>query len=104
MFLMRILFLACTYIAVVTLLAGSGNQGFANGVGTQASFNFPYGVAVDANGTVFVADVVNQRIRKISPTGGTWVFQCSALGRLAGEIVFIFAPLASRRDVLHGFS
>jgi hypothetical protein len=59
-------------IAVVTSLAGSGNPGFADGVGLQASFNGPYGIAVDASGTVFVADHMNRRIRKISPTGGTW--------------------------------
>jgi hypothetical protein len=61
---------AFIWVAVVTSLAGSGNRGFADGAGTQASFNFPYGVAVDTSGTVFVADVDNQRIRKVSPTGG----------------------------------
>jgi hypothetical protein len=58
-------------IAVVISLAGSGNQGFANGAGTQASFNYPQGVAVDASGTVFVADSNNHRICVISPTRGT---------------------------------
>jgi hypothetical protein len=57
-------------IAVVTTLAGSGIPGFANGVGTQAYIWYPVSVAVDASGTVFVADEWNQRIRKISPTGG----------------------------------
>ncbi len=60
------------WIAVVTSLAGSGQQAFADGVGMQASFNLALGVAVDASGNVFVADVQNNRIRKISPTGGTW--------------------------------
>jgi serine/threonine-protein kinase len=59
-------------VAVVTSLAGSGSGGSADGVGTQASFNYPQGVAVDVSGTVFVADTYNYRIRKISPTGGTW--------------------------------
>ncbi len=69
-------FVAClcvfVTIAVMTSLAGSGNEGFADGLGTQASFNFPVGMAVDASGTVFVADWRNHRIRVISPTGGTW--------------------------------
>ena len=53
----------------VTTLAGSGSQGFADGMGLAASFNNPTGVAVDKNGMVFVADYKNHRIRKISPLG-----------------------------------
>jgi sugar lactone lactonase YvrE len=53
----------------VTTLAGTGNPGAVNGNGTLASFNFPYGVAVDGSGNVYVADQNNHLIRKISPTG-----------------------------------
>ena len=54
----------------VTTLAGSGSVGSANGTGTAASFNNPYGVAVDGSGTVYVADTYNHLIRKI--TSGVW--------------------------------
>jgi len=54
----------------VTTLAGTGTEGFADGPGTNAQFNNPYGVAVAPNGTVYVADQGNQRIRAINPTTG----------------------------------
>lgn len=54
---------------LVTTLAGNGNSTFADGQGTAASFKYPNGVAVDAYNNVYVADLGNQRIRKISPAG-----------------------------------
>lgn len=53
----------------VTTIAGSGTATWADGLGTAASFNVPFGITVDGNGTVFIADRMNQRIRKISPAG-----------------------------------
>jgi len=54
---------------VVSTLAGSGIQGNVNGTGENASFNRPSGVAVDANGNVYVADAGNSLIREVSPVG-----------------------------------
>jgi sugar lactone lactonase YvrE len=55
---------------VVTTLAGIVQvSGLANGSGAQARFNSPAGVAVDAQGSVYVADTGNQLIRKVSPQG-----------------------------------
>lgn len=54
---------------LVSTLAGSGSAAFANGQGTSASFNTPWGVAVDSAANVYVGDVGNSLIRKITPGG-----------------------------------
>jgi hypothetical protein len=62
--------------AVVSTLAGgiSGTlSAYADGVGTNAGFSQPTGVAVDASGNVFVCDFVNHRIRQVTAGGGTWI-------------------------------
>ncbi len=59
-----------TPAGVVTTLAGTaGAAGSTDGTGAAARFNTPYGLAVDASGNVYVADKVNDTIRKITPAG-----------------------------------
>ena len=72
-----------TPAGVVTTLAGSGTAGFADGTGSAAQFNYPTGVAVDSAGTVYVADVNNQRIRKITPAGVVTTLAGSGVGGFA---------------------
>jgi hypothetical protein len=49
----------------VTTFAGSGTAGYVNAIGEAAAFSAPTGVTVDKNGTVYVLDKNNNRIRKI---------------------------------------
>src|SRR5438046_2136733 len=50
-------------------LAGVPGQGSADGTGSSARFNNPWGVAADTSGNIYVADTENHTIRKIIPGG-----------------------------------
>jgi sugar lactone lactonase YvrE len=58
-----------TPAGVVSIFAGSGTVGYLDGIGTNARFSSPRGLAVDAQGNVYVCDNHNARIRKITPSG-----------------------------------
>ena len=55
----------------ITTVVGNGISGYFGdgGAATSAKLNYPYDVAVDANGNLFIADTVNQRIRKVGTNG-----------------------------------
>ena len=56
--------------AVVDVLAGDGHAGIADADAAHARFSDPFGVAVEADGTVYVADAGDaQRIRRVSVDG-----------------------------------
>ncbi|MGJ7612453.1 MULTISPECIES: NHL repeat-containing protein [unclassified Variovorax] len=58
-----------TPTGVVTTLAGTGTAGAADGPGSSATFSDPRGVAVDADGNVYVADFGTSLLRRITPAG-----------------------------------
>ena len=53
----------------VTTIAGGRGQGLRDGVGREAQFSEPKGVAVHPDGSIYVADSGNNRIRRIAPDG-----------------------------------
>jgi subtilisin family serine protease/sugar lactone lactonase YvrE len=70
-------FIADTPVRKVTLdgtintIAGMGGQGYSGdgGPATAALLNAPEGLATDGDGNVFIADTLNNRIRKVAPDG-----------------------------------
>jgi len=51
--------------AAVSTIAGSGIAGTANGIGTNAQFNYPQGIAIDSAGSaIFICDQDNHAIRR----------------------------------------
>jgi hypothetical protein len=54
---------------ILTLIAGNGSPGSADGLGIAASFNKPAGICIDQTGNLYIADNSNNKIRKITVNG-----------------------------------
>jgi sugar lactone lactonase YvrE len=78
---------------VVTTLAGSiGGLAGTDGAGSAARFNRPAAMAVDAGGTLYVADTENSAIRKVSPDGAV-----TTLAGTPGQDGYTDAPGSAAR-------
>lgn len=53
----------------VSTFAGTGQRGHADGAGSSAQFSGPTGLAIGDRGNLYVADLGNNCIRKITPAG-----------------------------------
>ena len=69
----------CT-VNLVTTVAGTGSGGFADGPGATAQFTFPYDIAVDTAGVLYVADFNNHRVRKVATNGEVSTLAGSSIG------------------------
>jgi streptogramin lyase len=88
-----------TPAGVVTTLAGTaGAFGSTDAIGAAAHFYFPYGVATDNAGNVYVADMVNHTIRKITPAGGV----VTTVVGVAGQASFVPGALPGRLGLPRG--
>jgi streptogramin lyase len=58
---------------VITTIAGTGAPGFSGdgGLATRAQLNEPHSIAFDSAGDLYIADVKNHRIRKVTMKTGT---------------------------------
>ena len=63
----------------VETLAGNGSSGNSDAVGNAASFNYPCYIDISSDGTIFVADLANEKIRAITPSGAVSTFAGSGV-------------------------
>jgi trimeric autotransporter adhesin len=72
---------------IVTTVAGTGSYGNIGdgGLATSAALGYPSGVAVDASGNIYIADMSNQRIRLVTKSTGiiTTVTGTGSYGNIA---------------------
>ena len=71
-FVLLIAFMTTTaYGQTITTVAGNGTAGYTGDGGNAllAQLNGPFGVAADAAGNLFIADRLNNRIRKVDAAG-----------------------------------
>ena len=72
---------------IITTVAGTGINGFSGdgGPATSARLYGPRGLAVDGSGNLYVADVGNHRIRKVSPSGIITTVAGNGTGGYSGD-------------------
>lgn len=73
-----------TPAGVVTSFAGSGTQGNIDGLGSAASFSVPGNMTIDASDNIYLVDLGNHNIRKITPTGLVTTIAGSGIGNIDG--------------------
>jgi uncharacterized protein YjiK len=61
-----------TTTGIISTVAGNGTQGYSGdgGAATSAELNQPYGVTVDSAGNIYIADFLNNRVRKVTVSTG----------------------------------
>ena len=72
---------------IITTVAGTGSPGYSNDgqPGNTAQLNGPEGLAVDSDGNLYVADRLNNRIRKVRPDGTISTFAGTSVGGASGD-------------------
>ena len=72
---------------LISTVAGNGAAGFSGdtGAATSAELNVPVGVAVDVVGNLFIADALNNRVRKVSTAGAITTLAGSGIAGYSGD-------------------
>lgn len=76
-----------TTAGVISTYAGTGQNGFGGdgGPATSALLNSPMGLAVDSAGNLYIADQVNNRIRRVTPAGNISTVAGNGTGTFSGD-------------------
>jgi len=82
---------------IINTVAGNGYEGYSGdrGAATNAELNYPYGVAVDATGNLFIADTSNNCIRNVVFPGPTLALNDVSLGNAGAYDVVVSSPYGS---------
>ena len=64
----------------VTTIAGTGDFGLVNGAGSIAQFGFPFGVAEDGFGNIYITELSNSTIRRIGANNVTSTLTGTGIG------------------------
>ncbi len=76
-----------TSAGIISTVAGNGTAGYSgdNAAATAATLHFPYGVAVDHAGNLYIADNYNNVIRKVNTTGIITTFAGPGIATTLGD-------------------
>ena len=82
---------------IITTVAGNGSSGYSgdNGPATSASFGNTEGLAVDANGNLYIADMANDVIRKMTASTGV-ITTVAGSGRPTDHTTWVTRPSYQR--------
>jgi sugar lactone lactonase YvrE len=90
---------------MVSTLAGfAGKTGSADGAGRNARFSYPWGIAIDRKGNLYVADSGNNAVRRVTPAGvvatvaGGAGQYANRTGALPAQLAY---PIGVAFDALH---
>jgi uncharacterized protein (TIGR03437 family) len=72
---------------VITTVAGNGTAAYSGdgGPAVSASLNTPHGIATDSAGNIYIADVINNRVRAVAPNGTISTIAGTGIGDFSGD-------------------
>src|SRR5688572_7063130 len=78
---------SAAFTQTINTIAGNGLAAFSGdgGSATTAALNHPRGIAVDGSGLIYIADLDNRRIRRVSPTGTISTFAGNGTAGFGGD-------------------